>query len=668
MRPSSQPKVARLGNGITHVPEAPVLDPLAAVLKDPQVPENRRFCGRCQAEVGRSRNGQPGRTSGYCPNCGAHYAFDPQLRPGDRVAGQYEVVGCLAHGGLGWIYLAIDRQVSDRWVVLKGLLNTEDVDAMEAAAAEQRFLAQVSHPNIVKIFNFTRHAGAGYIVMEYIGGLSLKAAITPKDPDGTRRYQPLPVDHALAFAVEVLGALGYLHDLGLLYCDLKPDNIIHVGDEVRLIDLGAVRRLDDDESAIFGTTGYQAPEVAELGTSVASDLYTVGRTLLALTCHVRGFSSTLRTRLPAQTAAPALAASDSFYRLLVKACAPNPLDRFVSADEMRAQAIGVQREVASRGPGGAAPLRPATQASPSLYFAPPAGVSAQGGWSQLPVPLPDRSDAGAAFLATVGDRDLGARLEQLRHGPAGSVDVPLELARTAMLLGDFEQVDRVLDRVLANDAWEWRAVWWQSVSGLVRGDLASARTGFNSVYGELPGELAPKLALAYACELSGEFVLAEDLYETCARTDAGYLPAAAFGLARLREARGEVEGARQALDLVPVSSSARLPAREATGALLVRSARGLSDLSAGVSAAESAQLSAPDLAQLRVAALRKGLALVGGGAGQAQVKIAGFAGDERGMRLGLESALRDLARLTPDPHGRYALVDEANAVRPWTTT
>ena len=65
-------------------------------------------------------------------------------------------------------------------MVLKGLLNTGDPDALEAAVAERQFLAQVEHPNIVRIYNFVQHASqrdgetAGYIVMEYVGGKSLK--------------------------------------------------------------------------------------------------------------------------------------------------------------------------------------------------------------------------------------------------------------------------------------------------------------------------------------------------------------------------------------------------------------------------------------------------------------------------------------------------------------
>jgi len=65
---------------------------------------------------------------------------------GELVGGQYEVLGALAHGGLGWIYLAKDRNVNDRWVVLKGLIDTGDTAAMTAAVAEKQFLSQVEHP------------------------------------------------------------------------------------------------------------------------------------------------------------------------------------------------------------------------------------------------------------------------------------------------------------------------------------------------------------------------------------------------------------------------------------------------------------------------------------------------------------------------------------------
>ena len=150
-RTSARSVRGRLGAGLVEIPPVPYRDPSSAVLADPQVPESRRFCATCDQPVGRGRDGRAGLPEGFCRNCGARFSFTPKLEVGELVAGQYEVLGCLAFGGLGWIYLARDRNVSDRWVVLKGLLNTGDADAMAAAVAERQFLAEVEHPSIVRI-------------------------------------------------------------------------------------------------------------------------------------------------------------------------------------------------------------------------------------------------------------------------------------------------------------------------------------------------------------------------------------------------------------------------------------------------------------------------------------------------------------------------------------
>ncbi|AWI32958.1 serine/threonine-protein kinase [Streptomyces tirandamycinicus] len=342
----------RLGAGLVSVPDVPRPDPRSAVMAEPEVPERKRFCSRgdCGAPVGRARGDRPGRTEGFCTKCGHPYSFVPKLRDGDVVHGQYEVMGCLAHGGLGWVYLAVDRAVSDRWVVLKGLLDTGDQDAMAAAISERRFLAEIEHSNIVRIYNFVEHLDQrtgsmdGYIVMEYVGGKSLKEiANERRTPDGRR--DPLPVEQACAYGIEALEALGHLHSRNLLYCDFKVDNAIQTEDQLKLIDMGAVRRMDDEESAIYGTVGYQAPEVAEAGPSVASDLYTVARTLAVLTFDFQGFTNVFADSLPDPDNIEVFRTYESFYRLLVRATDPDPARRFASAQEMADQLTGVLREV-----------------------------------------------------------------------------------------------------------------------------------------------------------------------------------------------------------------------------------------------------------------------------------------------------------------------------------
>ncbi|MFL3870026.1 protein kinase [Streptomyces griseobrunneus] len=342
----------RLGVGLVEVPGVPRPDPRTAVMENPEVPERKRFCSRsdCGAPVGRSRGERPGRTEGFCTKCGHPYSFVPKLTGGDIVHGQYEVAGCLAHGGLGWVYLAVDRAVSDRWVVLKGLLDTGDQDAMAAAISERRFLAEIEHANIVRIYNFVEHLDQrtgsldGYIVMEYIGGKALKEIANQRRTPSGRR-DPLPVEQACAYGIEALEALGHLHSRNLLYCDFKVDNAIQTEDQLKLIDMGAVRRMDDDESAIYGTVGYQAPEVAEVGPSVASDLYTVARTLAVLTFDFQGYTNVYVDSLPDPDTVEVFRAYESFYRLLVRATDPDPGRRFASASEMAEQLTGVLREV-----------------------------------------------------------------------------------------------------------------------------------------------------------------------------------------------------------------------------------------------------------------------------------------------------------------------------------
>ncbi|GGR76780.1 serine/threonine protein kinase [Streptomyces aureoverticillatus] len=378
------------------------------------MPERKRFCSRsdCGAPVGRARGSRPGRTEGFCTKCGHPYSFVPKLNPGDIVHGQYEVVGCLAHGGLGWVYLAVDRAVSDRWVVLKGLLDTGDQDAMAAAISERRFLAEIEHANIVRIYNFVEHLDQrtgsmdGYIVMEYVGGKSLKEiANSRRTPTGKR--DPLPVEQACAYGIEALEALGHLHSRNLLYCDFKVDNAIQTEDQLKLIDMGAVRRMDDDESAIYGTVGYQAPEVAEVGPSVASDLYTVARTLAVLTFDFQGYTNVFVDSLPDPDNIEVFRTYESFYRLLVRATDPDPARRFGSAQEMAEQLTGVLREVVALQSGRP---RPAL----STLFGPEVKVTDTELFAEL-----------VGDVSALGAREFGPGIgERLGFGAGGGAEEP----------------------------------------------------------------------------------------------------------------------------------------------------------------------------------------------------------------------------------------------------
>ncbi|MGW7099000.1 tetratricopeptide repeat protein [Streptomyces sp. NPDC054838] len=594
-------------------------DPSAAVLENPEVPERKRFCSRsdCGAPVGRSRGERPGRTEGFCTKCGHPYSFVPKLNPGDVVRGQYEVAGCLAHGGLGWVYLAVDKAVSDRWVVLKGLLDTGDQDAMEAAISERRFLAEIEHSNIVRIYNFVEHLDQrtgsldGYIVMEYVGGKSLKEiANERRRPDGRR--DPLPVEQACAYGIEALEALGHLHSRNLLYCDFKVDNAIQQQDQLKLIDMGAVRRMDDVESAIYGTVGYQAPEVAELGPSVASDLYTVARTLAVLTFDFQGYTNVFVDALPDPEHIEVFRRYESFYRLLVRATDPDPGRRFASAQEMADQLTGVLREVvalqtgrphpqlstlfgpelrvpdtrlyadepgtdastlgvrtdagAGRGrllgrrPAGAvgavvpAPRRAGepTGAVPQVRHSGSglAALDARDTALALPVPLVDPADPNAGFLAgllTAAPADL---LGALGSAPADSAELRLRELRARLELGELPLAGRALAELEVLHPDDWRVVWARGIASLATGDDETAALSFDAVYDAFPGEPAPKLALGLCAEVLGQLDNAAEYYRLVWTTDPGFV-SAAFGLVRVQLAAGDRAGAVRTLESVP---------------------------------------------------------------------------------------------------------------------
>ncbi|MFI1676908.1 tetratricopeptide repeat protein [Streptomyces sp. NPDC020607] len=724
----------RLGVGLVAVPDVPRPDPRGAVQENPEVPERKRFCSRsdCGAPVGRARGERPGRTEGFCTKCGHPYSFVPKLHPGDIVHGQYEVVGCLAHGGLGWVYLAIDRAVSDRWVVLKGLLDTGDQDAMAAAISERRFLAEIEHSNIVRIYNFVEHLDQrtgsmdGYIVMEYVGGKSLKEiANGRRTPEGRR--DPLPVEQACAYGIEALDALGHLHSRKLLYCDFKVDNAIQTEGQLKLIDMGAVRRMDDDESAIYGTVGYQAPEVADVGPSVASDLYTVARTLAVLTFDFQGYTNVFVDSLPDPDNIEVFRTYESFYRLLVRATDPDPARRFASAQEMAEQLTGVLREVVALQTGLPRPalstlFGPEVKVPDTELFAELAGeVSRLGARAELtagenghalpestatagivrgldsaatalalPVPLVDPNDANAGFLAGLIGAAPAELITALGTAPADSLELQLHGLRARLAMGELAPAAQALAALEQQHPDDWRVVWYRGVAALATGDFENSALSFDAVYDAFPGEPAPKLALGVIAEVLGQLDNAAEYYRLVWTTDPSYV-SAAFGLARVRLAAGDRAGAVRTLESVPESSihytaarvaavRARLRQRMTSDTAAPSGVAFLDELTAAAGQIEALAgfgLDAVRRERLSTEVLGTALDWVLSGRHSGHVSappgtpgtravLLGSDLDERGLRFGLERSYRTLARLAQGGEERIELVERANRFRPRT--
>ena len=220
--------------------------------------------------------------------------------------------------------------------------------------------------------------------------------------------------------------------------------------------------------------------------------------------------------------------------------------------------------------------------------------------------------------------------------------------------------------MLAEDPWEWRAVWIAGLSALQREDTTSAQSSFNAVYGQVPGELAPKLALALACEQGGEGDISEGLYGICASTDANYVAPAAFGMARIRAQRGDVEAAIAALDLVPSTSRGYIESRRQRATHLYESGGGLPSLAAAMSSLTSVRIDPTERARFTASVLEKALTEVGAKGPQKGLMIGPYRADDDSLRDGLESTYRELANTSPDSASRYQLVDQANGVKRWT--
>src|SRR5262249_24061573 len=335
------------------------------------------------------------------------------------------------------------------------------------------------------------------------------------------------------------------HRSELDLCDFKPDNVIQSEEMLKLLDMGGGARIDDEDSPIYGTVGYQAPEIAADGPSPSSDLYTVGRALAVLTFEFTGYTGTYQHSLPDPATVPLLARQESFYRLLRRATDPDPPRRFASAGDMAEQLTGVLREVLAAGDGSPRPafsslFSPELQAvgaeagemdgsewASAVTARPPAAQIVAG----LPVPQVDITDPAAGYLATLGTLDPGpitATLSAAGHGAAGKppAEPRLALARALIVTGALGDAGRTLAELAAQDSADWRITWYEGLRELASGQPRNAQAAFDAVYDALPGELAPQLALGFAAEAAGHQAAAARYFDRVWMVDRSYVSAA----------------------------------------------------------------------------------------------------------------------------------------------
>ncbi|VEH06168.1 Serine/threonine-protein kinase PknG [Corynebacterium kutscheri] len=643
------------------------------------------------------------------------------------VGDQYQIQGVIAHGGMGWIYLAEDHNVSGRMVVLKGIINKDNPHDYGAAVAEREFLADITHPGIVKPYNFIDdpRVPGGFIVMEYVPGPSLRS-LKKQQPQGV-----FPIDIAIGYILEVLPALNYLHARGVVYNDLKPDNIIATEDQVKLIDLGAVSGIGAF-GYIYGTKGFQAPEVASVGPSIASDIYTIGRTLAALTVKLPIIDGAYAPTLPNPDQEPLFARYLSFYRLLKHATASDPAQRFSTMHELETQLYGVLREYLAvhdhrQFPAQNSLFSPqrSTFGTKHMVFRTDqlldgiernVEITAPEIVAALPVPLLDRNDPGAVLISGSSYSEPSEALETMRQAMsqeefANSKEIPFGVVRSLLDLGFTKEAQSWLASLhnrLGND---WRHRWYSGITHLLLDDFISSQADFNDVFTQFAGESAPKLARAAvgemllqqrglhntqlldpettiaAASLQGKQVeemshvwntLSED--PATVRFKVLYMYAlvwvanpttvsSAFGLARQLMAEKQVDLAVQALDQVPQNSRYYQMAQLTAILHLIGDDLTESRIRRAAQRLAKIPTTEPRVLQIKIAVLNAALTWLrtfdlDAAASEAELFDTPFT--QTGLREDLSASLRILARSTTNARHRYQLVDMANEVRPTT--
>ena len=282
--------------------------------------------------------------------------------------GRYELHRRIGKGGMAEVYLARDRLL-DRPVAIKILFPEFATDPAFVARfrREAQSAANLTHPNIVGVYDWGKERGTYYIVMEYIDGRSVSEII---HSDG-----PIEAKRGAGIAADIAGALGFAHRKGVVHRDVKPGNIlITTNGEVKVADFGIAWAMASSgeenltqTGSVMGTATYFSPEQAQ-GKPVdpRSDLYSLGIVLYEMIAGMPPYSGESPVAIaykhvqeplpPLRDRAPDVPAD--YEAITVKALAKDTASRYQDAAEMRADLLAFQagRPFGARGAalGGAA--------------------------------------------------------------------------------------------------------------------------------------------------------------------------------------------------------------------------------------------------------------------------------------------------------------------------
>jgi serine/threonine-protein kinase len=274
-----------------------------------------------------------------------------RLALGMRFAGRYEILAILGAGGMGMVYKARDADLSDV-VALKMLRPGMVIDAeqLDRLKIELKLARKITHPNVLRTYDFGDFQGVPYISMEYVRGVTLRYLL--------QQAGRLPFSAALRIARQLCMGLDAAHQMGVIHRDIKPENlIIEQSGNAKLMDFGIARSAGRSDSGhtqpgtFLGTPNYASPEqLSGMDLDTRSDIYSTGVMLCEMFCGKLPFSggNTMElyvAHLQQPPIKPSLLWPDiprALEEVILKCLEKKPADRYPSAADLLVALSGLR--------------------------------------------------------------------------------------------------------------------------------------------------------------------------------------------------------------------------------------------------------------------------------------------------------------------------------------